>query len=114
MLAKKNRLGKKGLNQLRTSNPRVIHSLLITIKFARSSEPESVFAAAVIVPARVSKKAVVRNRIRRKIYSFLQTHLSTLPATLRLLILVKRLPTEEEECELNSRLERILQQCIPI
>ncbi len=111
MLAKKNRLGKKGLNQLHKSNPHVIHSSLVTVKFARLPQ-QSVFEAAVVVSKKVSKKAVVRNRIRRKIYSFLRRRLEAFPADLSLLILVKRLPTEREEYDLGSGLERILHQCI--
>lgn len=55
-------------------NGRTVHAKGITLKYA-PSRPGTAYRAAVIVSKKVHKSAVVRNRIRRRLYEQLRTKL---------------------------------------
>lgn len=67
MIARINRF--RGHNSLRKlyQNSRSVRTAAMTMRFAPNNRENS-FRAAVVVSKKVSKSAVVRNRIRRRVY----------------------------------------------
>ena len=74
MFAKKNRLAKTRDVKTALSRGRAFFSPLFTIKYLRAQEPTRRFT--IVVSTKVSKKAVVRNRLKRLIREFVRKNLS--------------------------------------
>lgn len=66
---------------------RTVRGPLLSLKFVRNSR-RATFRAAVIVGRKVSKSAVVRNRIRRRVYEALQAEAPRVQAPYDLLVTV--------------------------
>lgn len=72
MLSRTNRFhGRNSLNWA-YRNAKTVRDQRMTLKYALNPKRQT-FRAAVVVSRKVSKSAVVRNRIRRRIYSILES-----------------------------------------
>ena len=76
MLAKQNRITTSEMKALARPTARSHQSAFTLLYFAAPSGKK----VAVVVAKKVSKKAVVRNRLRRQIYTHVATLFDTLPA----------------------------------
>ncbi len=68
MLAKTNRLSRKDFLLAKKSSKKIVAENLVVYY-----SPSDHFRASVVIGKKLAKKAVVRNRIRRLIYAYLQT-----------------------------------------
>lgn len=84
MLPKKERLSRSEFNRFFSVGKR-LHTPLFTMVYV----PDSVLHASVVVPKKVSTKAVVRNKIRRQIYDIVRQHRSRLRTQGVFIFLVK-------------------------
>lgn len=81
MLLKKNRPNKKDIEEIFKKGSSVFSSNL-NLRFLinnKENEPKIAF----IVPKSISKKAVVRNKLRRRGYKIIQKNLSFIPKNLK-------------------------------
>ncbi len=81
MLLKKNRVTKKDIEEMFKKGSSVFSPNLNLRFLVNSTEKEP--KVAFIVPKTVSKKAVIRNRLRRRGYQIIQKKLSSLPQKLK-------------------------------
>lgn len=81
MLLKKNRVTKKDIEEIFKKGSSVFSSNLNLRFLSNSKEKEP--KIAFIVPKTVSKKAVVRNKLRRRGYQIIQKSLILLPQNLK-------------------------------
>lgn len=72
------------------------------------SRPGKPFRFAPVVPSKVSPRAVVRNRIKRRLMGAVQGLLSPLPVGFDIVIVVQRLFEGTDE-DLNKELEKVFQ-----
>ena len=77
MLPKKNRANKKSIEKI-FKEGRFVSSPNLTFKFINNTIP-STPQISFIVPKTTSKKAVVRNLLRRRGYAVLQKYFKTIP-----------------------------------
>lgn len=81
----------------------------LQVKALASKQPSS--RAAVVVSKKVSKKAVVRNRIRRRLLENLASHWQTLGSTYDIVVSVRSDVSEMPAADLGRKLEQSLQRC---
>lgn len=107
MLAKKNRLSRETFNTYFKSGKRH-HSPIATLITA----PNSGFHGSVVVSKKVSKKAPVRNTLRRRSYATLYTHLKQKNKTGVYILLLKpkiaTLPKKLQHAELRKFIEEVV------
>ena len=75
MLAKTNRITTREMKTLSRPQARSYQSVFTLLYFSASEQKK----VAVVVSKKVSKKAVVRNRLRRQLYALVSAELSALP-----------------------------------
>lgn len=82
---------------------------MLSLKY--SIKPNQPWRAAVVVSKKVSKSAVVRNRIRRRVYEWLRLNESKIPAGTQMIISVydKSLAKIEHD-DLSARLNTLISQ----
>ncbi|MBU0580723.1 MAG: ribonuclease P protein component, partial [Candidatus Margulisbacteria bacterium] len=78
MLSKNNRVNRSLIEEV-FKKGKFINSPNLTLKFINISQKSLFSKISFIVPRVVSKKAVVRNLIRRRGYSVLREHINKLP-----------------------------------
>ncbi len=71
MIARKNRFHGRGSLNYTYSKGKVVRSGSLALKFVRARQED--YRLAVVVSKKVSKSAVVRNRIRRRVYEAVRT-----------------------------------------
>ena len=76
MLAKAHRISASEMNTLSRPTDQSRQSALVVFYFAKPA----VKKVAVVVGKKVAKHAVVRNRLRRQLYTLVSSHLPSLPA----------------------------------
>ncbi len=88
-----------GLGSLRFVYGRgdVVRGQLFLIRYARNSKRKT-YRAAVVVSKKVNKSAVVRNRIRRRLYEIVREHESDITAPYDIAIIVH----SDQVAELSS------------
>lgn len=69
------------------SRGQTVRAPLLSLKFSRRDSKHA-YRSAVVVSKKVHKSAVVRNRIRRRIYEIIRLHENSLPAGLDLVFTV--------------------------
>ena len=82
------------------------------LKLLWQPSPDGSYRVAVVISKKVHKSAVVRNRIRRRIYGLVAAFIATEPVAKDLVFLVQNaslanLPAEEIRSEVNSLLKKI-------
>lgn len=77
--------------------------------YAQPSSPTDIFQVAVIVPKALSKKAYVRNRLRRRVYNALRTVVRNLPVqpTGSLVLMINKPIDDRSHQELETTLDRL-------
>ena len=110
MIARQNRF--HGLGSLRPVYQRgvSVRSQFIVIKFMPNSK-RTTYRCAVVVSKKVHKSAVVRNRIRRRIYECIRLHdeLTKKPYDIVISVFDERVATMEHQ-ELAATLSKLLSQ----
>ena len=86
MLPKKNRADKKVVERI-FKEGRVINAPNLALRFVASRGPARI---SVIVPKSTAKKAVERNRLRRRGYSVLEKYIKQLPLGLAGVLIFKK------------------------
>ena len=110
MLKSENRLRQyKDFKEMRTKGKNV-YSPLFNLKFIATNEEESKFA--IVVSKKVSKKAVVRNKIKRQIREIIRLELrdKRIKNNFNVVIYTKRLIAEKEYKELEQEIHYILKK----
>ncbi len=85
MLLKKNRVTKKDMEEMFKRGSSVFSANLNLRFLLNSTEKEP--KIAFIVPKTVSKKAIIRNRLRRRGYQIIQEKLSSLPKKMKMVFI---------------------------
>ena len=112
MLPKKNRLVKQTDFKLLAQKGRGYYSPFFTLKVLKDSGGpifgHSLFG--IVISARVSKKAVVRNRLKRQIAEIIRLRLDGLKPGYKIMILAKPILVGKEYLQIKEQLEKYLTQ----
>lgn len=108
MLPKKNRLSKKDFLLLKNLKPSY-KSNLASVVCLKDEEIE-LSKISIIVSTKISKKAVVRNRIKRIYYNILSDLIGSFYTNAYLLYIVKKEVLEKSEKEIRVDIEKSLRQ----
>ena len=103
MLAKKNRLTKAQFDRFFSSGKR-IHSPLLQLIYT----PHQQFHGAVVVGKKVSKKAVRRNQLRRRVYGHLYRWHTQTETTGVYIVILKPAANQATRKEVVGALENVL------
>ena len=102
MLAKKFRLHKKSdFDELAKSSHK-FYSDNFVLRFVKNNGDFNSFA--VVVSKKISLKAVIRNKIRRRVYEIIRLHMNNLKKSFKIIIFVKKGTLEMEYSELKKEL----------
>jgi len=66
----------------------------------------------VVVSSKVSKRAVVRNKIRRRVYSFTKPYIKIINPTLDMAVIISKTAVEADIKEFKDDLTRVLEKVI--
>lgn len=105
MIARKNRFHGHGSLRFVYKNGKVIRSQLYLIKYC-SNPKRSAYRAAIVVSKKVHKSAVVRNRIRRRLYEIIRELNITKPIDIVFVLFDERVATMDA----GELKEQIVQQ----
>lgn len=108
MLPLKNRLSKARNFKELALKGRSFYSPPFTIKVLRENEPTIRFG--VVIPARVSKKATVRNKIKRRIVEVIRLDLNRLKTGFKVMILVRPAAINKNYREIKEEIEKLFKQ----
>lgn len=86
MLPQNRRIKKEDIEQI-IKKGRAYHTPLFYIKYLPNKEEKTAFA--IIISSKVVKKAVLRNKIRRQIKSFLLNHLNKIKDGFNIVFIIK-------------------------
>ena len=107
VLSKKNKLKKKDLNKILRKGKRFNGEILLLIIFKNDLKNTRV---GLIISKKVSKKAVVRNKIKRRIYSLIRNKLSKIKTGFDVLIITRPEIKEKNFFEINKILSKVLKR----
>ena len=102
MIAKKFRLSKKSDFSKLVQSSNKFYSSNFVLKFIKDQENLNHFA--VVVSKKISLKAVVRNKIRRRIYELLRLNMSNFKLGFKIIIFVKKSILELKYQEIEKEL----------
>ena len=110
MLGQAHRFHGYGSLRFAYSNGQTVRGTLMGIRYCNNPKRQA-YRVAVVVSKKVSKSAVVRNRIRRRVYALIrQAHLAEQPAYDIIVTVfnqaVADIPAQELTNELNEMLDR--------
>lgn len=110
MLSEKNRFHGHGSLRYVFANGKAVRSRLLTIKYTENKR-RSTPRFAVVVSKKVMKSAVRRNRIRRRLYGYIQTVLADMQQQSDIVFIVTSgeilsLPQAQLEAEIEQLLEQ--------
>ena len=105
MLPKANRLVKKADFQLLAQKGKPFYSPLFTLKVFKSAREASQFG--IVISAKVSKKAVVRNKIKRRMTEIIKKMPASLAKNKKVMILVKPVAATKDYPVIKEELERL-------
>lgn len=66
----------------------------------------------VVVSSKVSKKAVIRNKIRRRVYSFVKSYIKTINPPLDMAVIILKKAVEADSKEFKDDLFRVLEKIV--
>jgi len=109
MITRKNRF--HGHNSLRPLYQKGTSVYSTNIKLLYAPAQKQNYRAAVVVSKKVHKSAIVRNRIRRRIYEYVRQYMQTSPTQLDLVFVVQSVAlantaAQDVQKELNSLLKK--------
>ncbi len=108
MLSKKNRLRKnKDFIKILSKGRRINEQALLLIILKNDLKETRV---GLIISKKISKKAVVRNKIKRRIYNLIRKKLSEIKSGFDLLIITKPEIKEKKFFEINEIIDRVLKK----
>lgn len=111
MISKKHRFHGHGALSFLYRNGKTIRSEMVNLRFHSGKNDD--FRMAVVVSKKVSKSAVVRNRIRRRLYEFVrEVHKAEnkkWPTDMALIVFSENLATMSS-VELNNLISRLLKK----
>lgn len=84
-------------------------ALLLVVSVSDSS-PSQPFRATVIVPVRLSKKAVVRNRTKRLLVEALHRHIDAFPHNKLIILMAQTALIKEKLADITGEVDELLQQ----
>ena len=87
---------------------RSVFDLTIGMRFAKNRLPLSRFT--VVVGTKVSKRAVVRNRIKRRIRGIIEKQLLSVAPGFDVLILVKKEAIDQTHKQLSEQIDRLFKK----
>ena len=102
MIAKKFRLHKKSDFDELSKSPNKFYSNNFVLRFIKNNKNISCFA--VVVSKKISLKAVIRNKIRRRIYEIIRLNMDNFKKGFNIIIFVKKGVLEIEYQELEKEL----------
>ncbi len=108
MLSKANRLTKEADFKLLAKKGRPFYSSLFTIKLLKSKDTDSRFG--VVISSKVSKKAVVRNKIKRRITEVIRLSMPKIKSGFDVMILVKSIVAEKSYQEIKEDIEKLFKK----
>src|SRR3989338_575122 len=108
MLPSKNRLSKTSDFKELALKGRPFYSSFLTLKILKESGLTSRFG--VVVSARVSKKATVRNKIKRRITEIVRLNLNNLSAGFKIMIFLKPAAASKNYREIKEEIGKLLKQ----
>ncbi|MBU1037134.1 ribonuclease P protein component [Patescibacteria group bacterium] len=108
MIPKTNRLLKEKNFKRVAKNGKYFFGRTLVLKVIKS--PLTVTRLAIIVSAKVSKKAVERNKIKRRLREVIRLNLPNLKKGFDVMILVKPLAKEKNSAELSQILEELFKK----
>jgi ribonuclease P protein component len=107
MLPKAHRLVKRKDFQLLAQKGKPFYSPLFTLKIFKSAVDASQFG--IVISAKVSKKAVVRNKIKRRLTEVIRK-MDNLAKNKKVMILVKAAAVDKDFLVLKDELERLFRK----
>ncbi len=102
MIAKKFRLHKKSDFDKLTKSPNKFYSNNFVLRFVKNDKDISCFA--VVTSKKISLKAVIRNKIRRRVYEVIRLNMNNFKKGFNVIIFVKKGVLEIEYQELEKEL----------
>ena len=106
MLPKANRLTKETDFKKIAKGAKPIHSKFFLLK--KLSTPEKLVKFGIVISSKISKKAVVRNKIRRQIREVLKENLADIKTGQKVMIVVKDTALNKDFKEIKQDLENLL------
>ena len=108
MLAKANRLTKEGDFKQLAGKGKPFYSSLMAIKVLKNVLAESRFG--IIISTKVSKKAVVRNQLKRRLSEIIRLNLVKLKKGFDVIVLTKPDLAKRSYAEIESELAQLLKK----
>lgn len=105
MLLKANRLTKETDFKLLARKGRPFYSSLFTIKILKVEAVDSRFG--VVISTKVSKKAVIRNKIKRRITEIIRLNIAKIKLGVDVMILVKPIVVDKSYQEIKDEIEKL-------
>jgi len=102
MLAKKFRLHKKSDFDKLAKSPNKFYSNNLFLRFIENEEDFNSFA--VVISKKISSKAVIRNKIRRRIYEIIRLNMNNFKKSFKIVIFVKKGVLEMEYSDLEKEI----------
>ena len=108
MLPKANRLIKESEFKKVAKGAKPIHSKYLILK--KVSTPEQETAFGLVISTKVSKKAVVRNKIRRRLREVIRDNLNEIVPGFKVMLVVKSTILDKEYKAIKTDLEQLLKK----
>lgn len=106
MIAKKFRLHKKTDFDKILKSPYKFYSNSFVLRFTKTKKENNCFA--IVVSTKISKKAVQRNKIRRRVYEIIRLNLEQIKKSYNLVFFVKKGVLELEYQEIEKEILYLL------
>ena len=107
-MPKANRLTKESDFKLLAKKGKPFYSPQITFKLLKNNQQESRFG--IVISAKVSKKAVVRNQLKRRISEILRLSLAKIKPGFDVMILINKALIEKNYQEIEKELNSLLKK----
>jgi len=108
MLPKANRLVKESEFKKVAKRAKPVHSNFLILK--KLPNPNQVTAFGIVISTKVSKKAVVRNKIRRRIREILRIYLNEVMPGFKVMLVVKNTILDKDYQAIKVDLEALLKK----
>ena len=108
MLPKENRLRHEKDIQALFANGKGVFGIYLSLKFKKNNLSDSRFA--MVAGVKVSKKAVVRNRLKRQVRAIVHTHLESIARGFDVAILIRKEAVGKNSEEFEKDLLKMLKK----
>ncbi len=106
MMRRNHRLSRAAFDEVFTQD-KISHSPVF-IKKAKKVDSWNEYAVSVVIPKKVTRRAVMRNRIKRRIYGMIREFLPELPLPERIILILKKDPQKLSNKALRDELRHLL------